>query len=213
MRRNEARTRTNGRRLAAATAASTALLLAGCAGADDPGTGPASASPAAETAPAAESTCGGGVLVEWDGTPESQDMYTAVTVVRLSGDGDSTVRSEWSRGEAAGARAASGATDDQEAMVRDAVGGGLLAATEAPAIAEPDALLVGADKGTYVIYAYAERTTGSATVTCGDGSNAVDVDVTSFDEIETDLVDCDATPDPVTEYIAADAITDNCGRA
>ncbi|WP_165799907.1 MULTISPECIES: hypothetical protein [Isoptericola] len=213
MRRNGARTRTNGRRLAAVTAGCTALLLTGCAGADDPGAGEASASASADTAPAVESSCGGGVSVEWLGTPESEDIYTAVTVVRVSGDGGTAVQSEWSRGEDAGARAEGGATEDQEAMVRDAVAGGLLEATGAPAIVETDSLLVDVDKGTYVLYAYAERTTGSATVSCGDGSNAVDADVTSFEEVETGVADCSTSPDPVTEYVAADAITDYCGRA
>lgn len=204
---------THGGRLAAAAVGCTALLLAGCAGADDPGTSDPSGSPAADMAPAAESSCGDGVLVEQGAAPESKDMYTAVTVVRVDGGGDSTVRSEWSRDEAAGARTEPGATEDQEAMVRDAVAGDLLEVADAPAIVEPDALLVGVEKGTYVLYAYAERTVGNVTVTCGDGSNAVDVDVTSFEEVETDFADCSTSPDPVTEYIAADAITDYCGRA
>ncbi|WP_277212224.1 hypothetical protein [Isoptericola croceus] len=195
------------------TAGCAALLLAGCAGADEPGAGEVSESPAADTAPAVESSCGDGVAVEWQGTPDTKDMYTAVAVVRVSGAGETTVRNEWTRGEAASAVAGGGATEHQEAMVRDAVAGGLLAVTEVPRIEESDELLADVGKGSYVLYAYAERTTGTVTVSCGDGSDAVDADVTSFEEIETDVADCAASPDPVTEYVAADAIADYCGRA
>lgn len=214
MRRNGARPRTNGRRLAVLTAGCAALLLAGCAGVDAPGAAEASESPAAQdTVPAVESSCGDGVAVEWQGTPDEQDMYTAVMVVRVSGDGSSTLRDEWNRGEQASAVAEAGATGHQEAMVRDAVAGGLLEVAEVPRIEESEALLADVGKGSYVLYAYADRSTGTATVSCGDGSDAVDAAVTSFEEIETGVADCTASPDPVTEYVAAGAIADYCGRA
>ncbi|WP_407319992.1 hypothetical protein UQW22_05965 [Isoptericola halotolerans] len=201
------------RRWAMTTAGCTALLLAGCAGADDAGAGgEASPSAAADTAPAAESSCGDGVALTAEGSVDSEDIYTAVAVVRVAADGSTTMRDEWGRGEAAGAVAASGATDNQQAMVRDAVEGGLLDVAEAPQVDESEELLADVEKGTYVLYAFAERTTENVTLTCGDGSDAVDAAVTSFDEVEVGAADCASSPDPVTEYVAADAI-DYCDRA
>lgn len=195
------------------TVGCTALLLAGCAGADEPGTeGQASPSAAADTVPAVESSCGDGVAVEREGATDSDDIYTAVTVVRVAADGSTTVRSEWARGESAGAVAGSGATENQQAMVRDAVAGGLLDVSEAPQVDESEELLADVEKGTYVLYAYAERSTGTVTVLCGDGSDAADATVTSFEEVEVGAADCSSSPDPVTEYVAADAIADYCGR-
>jgi hypothetical protein len=202
------------RRWTMTTAGCAALLLAGCAGADAPGTG-AEASPSAtvDTVPAVESSCGDGVAVESLGAGDSGDIYTAVTVVKVADDGSTTVQSEWSRGEAAGAVAASDATENQLAMVRDAVEGGLLDVVEVPQVEESEGLLADAEKGSHVLYAYAERTTEDVVVTCGDGSDAVDAVVTSFAEIEVGAADCSSSPDPVTEYIAAGAITDYCDRA
>ncbi|GAA1981121.1 hypothetical protein GCM10009718_17660 [Isoptericola halotolerans] len=195
------------------TAGCAVLLLAGCAGADSPGTdAAASPSASAETAPAVESSCGDGVSVEWQGSPGSQDLYTAVKVVKVAADGATTVRSEWVRGESAGATATSGATENQQAMVRDAVAGGLVDVAEVPDVVESDGLLADVGKGTHVLYAYAERTTGDVTITCGDGSDAVDAAVISFEELEVDVADCASSPDPVTQYVAADAISDYCER-
>jgi hypothetical protein len=202
------------RRWAMTTAGCTALLLAGCAGADEPGAGAeASSSAVADTVPATESSCGDGVSVEPEGSEDSDGIYTAVTVVRVAADGSTTVQDEWGRGEAAGAVAASGATENQQAMVRDAVEGGLLRVADAPLVDESEELLADVEKGTYVLYAFAERSTESVTVACGDGSDAVDAAVTSFEEVEVGVADCASSPDPVTEYVAAGAIADYCGRA
>jgi hypothetical protein len=216
VRRNDARRHL----LPCAALAATTLLVAGCAGADEPGgtettetAAGSSASASADAAPASASACAGGVVVEWQGSPTEKKVYTAIVLSTVSGSGAIKVVDSWDRQEDAGVRVAKGATDAQHAVVEDAVAGGLLEAERAPRLADPTELLVGKSKGRYIQYSYTRHSTQDAVVSCADGSEAVDVAWTSFELMETGLSSCTDTPDPVAEYAAADAISTFCDRA
>ncbi|MDO8143714.1 MULTISPECIES: hypothetical protein [unclassified Isoptericola] len=188
-----------------------ALVLAGCGGADEPGGEPSSSAAASEeaAAPAVESSCTDGVVVEWQGEPDTQEMYTSAQVIKVGDDG-LTVRDDWQRGEEAGARHLSDADGAQRAVVSDAVAGGLLEADQVPRPADPAEALAGAEKGKYVLYDYAKHRTQTALVSCADGSTSVEVAWTGFEIVESGVANCAASPDPVADIIAADAITGFC---
>ncbi len=188
------------------------LLLAGCAGADEPGAAAESTETAAGAADAVESSCPGGVTLAWQGEPETQDLFTAAKVAKVGAGGTATTVDEWDRGEKVGAKPASGSSDDQKKMVTDAVTGGLVGVTPAPKLADVGELLDGRDQGKYVLYAYARHSSQDATVSCADGSDSVEVAVTSFKTLETGVANCQDTPDPVAEFAAADAIGNYCDR-
>lgn len=205
---------TGRRRRTMVVAACAALLLSGCGGADEPAGSdePEEAAAALETAPAAESSCADGVTFEWSGSPTTKDLYAEVQVVRVTADGDVDVRNEWNRADEAGAVPASDATEEQQAMVRDAVAGGLVEVVDSPRVDDADEALGDAGRGTYVLYAFAEHTAGTATVACADGSSEVEVRITSFEDLDTGVADCEDSPDPVAEFAAAGAIANYCER-
>jgi len=215
--RNDARIRSHRRAAAAGVGALLAGLLTGCAGTDQPGDSPGSDAPAsAETAPGAapavDSDCVQGVVVDWQGSGTTEDVYTAVKVARVGGDGAVSVKHEWERNEQAGASSGSGVSGAQQAMVDDAVVGGLVAADPAPRLADAAELLEGRDQGKYILYAYARHSTRSGTVSCAGGGESVGVTVVDFDTLQTGAVSCADSPDPVTEFAAAEAISTWCDR-
>ncbi|WP_418275487.1 hypothetical protein ACNHYB_11560 [Isoptericola jiangsuensis] len=158
------------------------------------------------------SSCTGSVKVEPVGSPDESDTFTAIMVSRVADDGTIEVRDSWDRQEGAGVKVAKGATAEQQAIIDDATSAGLVGSTSAPRLADPQELLVGKDEGKYVQYSYTTRSVETLVVSCGDGSSPVDATATSFEVVETGLVNCKDTPDPVTEYIASEAITIYCER-
>lgn len=197
------------------TAGAVVLLAAGCAGADEPGSAGSespSAQSSASTAPAVASACEGSVMVVPDGEPTKDDKYTAIVVSRVGDDGTIEVRDQWDRQEDAGVKAAKGTTAEQQAIIDDATSAGLIGSTSAPRLADPQELLVGKAKGKYIQFSYTTRTVETLVVSCGDGSSPVDATATSFKVVETGLVNCKDTPDPVSEYIASNAIATFCER-
>jgi hypothetical protein len=192
-----------------------ALLATACAGADDPGAG-ASGSPSAvssaSTGPAVASACSDGVKVVPTGSPESEQLLTAIVLSTVSKDGAIEVVDSWDRQEDSGVKAAKGATAEQQAIVDDLLASGLMSATSAPRLADPAELLLGKEKGSYIQYSYTTRTVETATASCTDGSSPVEVTGTSFKVVETGLANCTDTPDPVAEYIASEAISKYCTR-
>ncbi|PFG41461.1 hypothetical protein ATJ88_0100 [Isoptericola jiangsuensis] len=201
--------------LTTALLATAALLLAGCAAADDEPDDvvAADASAPAAVAPATSSDCAGGVVVDPQGSPDEQKLYTAIVLSKVSGSGEVAVVDSWDRQEDAGLKVRGGATDAQQAVLDDALAGGLLAVQRAPRLADPAELLVGKDKGRYVQYSYTRRSTQDVVVSCADGTEPVEASWTSFELVSTGLSSCTDTPDPVSEFVAADAISTYCDRA
>jgi hypothetical protein len=200
-----------------AALAATTLLVTGCAGPDEPGgsEGGSESPVAAEAsvAPAAASACSDGVVVEWKGSPSQKKAFTAIVLSKVGGDGDVAVVYSWDRQEDAGLRVAKDVTPEQQAVVDDAVAGGLLDSERAPTLADPTELLAGKDKGKYIQYSYTQHSTQDAVASCADGSEPVEVAWTSFELVDTGMSACADTPDPMAEFAAAEAITTFCDRA